>query len=178
MRTRRPSIVDKHVGARSRVARMEAGKSQTPVAEALGITFQQLQKYEKGTNRISAGKLHEMSRLFDRPVHFFFDGLGVVAGGRGRREIAKIDPLTRFGGTSEGIKIVKAFEKADPSLRRLLAQHVDVKSKSCEIPSPWLRPDVGPKSSVRLDKFVYDPSKSAGSVAVEARQHRSSARRG
>jgi transcriptional regulator with XRE-family HTH domain len=125
MRTRRPSIVDKHVGARSRVARMEAGKSQTQVAEALGITFQQLQKYEKGTNRISAGKLHEMSRLFDRPVQFFFDGLGVVAGGRASREIAKIDPLTRFGGTSEGIKIVKAFEKADPSLRRLLAQHVE-----------------------------------------------------
>ena len=122
MRTRRPSIVDKHVGARSRVARMEAGKSQTQVAEAL---VQQLQKYEKGTNRISAGKLHEMSRLFDRPVQFFFDGLGVVAGGRGSREIAKIDPLTRFGGTSEGIKIVKAFEKADPSLRRLLAQHVE-----------------------------------------------------
>ena len=87
MRTRRPSIVDKHVGARSRVARMEAGKSQTQVAEAL--VLQQLQKYEKGTNRISAGKLHEMSRLFDRPVQFFFDGLGVVAGGRGSREIAR-----------------------------------------------------------------------------------------
>jgi hypothetical protein len=64
-----------------------------------------------------------MSRLFDRPVQFFFDGLGV--GGRGSREIAQVDPLTRFGSTSDGIKIVKAFEKADPSLRRLLAQHVE-----------------------------------------------------
>jgi transcriptional regulator with XRE-family HTH domain len=58
----------KHVGARLRAARLEAGKSQTQVAEALGLTFQQVQKYERGTNRISAGTLHELSRLFDTPV--------------------------------------------------------------------------------------------------------------
>jgi len=72
---RSPSSVDKHVGARLRAARLEAGKSQTEVADALGITFQQVQKYEKGTNRISAGTLHELSRLFDVPVQFFFDGM-------------------------------------------------------------------------------------------------------
>jgi transcriptional regulator with XRE-family HTH domain len=125
MRKRGLSVVDKHVGARSRVARLEAGKSQTQVGEALGITFQQVQKYERGTNRISAGVLYEMSRLFDLPVQFFFDDLGVVAGRRGNRENGEVDPLTRFGGTSDGIKIVKAFAKADPSLRRMLAQHVE-----------------------------------------------------
>jgi transcriptional regulator with XRE-family HTH domain len=80
-----------------------AGKSQTEVAESLGLTFQQVQKYEKGTNRISAGKLHELSRLFDTPVQFFFDGMA--------------------GAVS--MKIVTAFEKADSSLRRMLAQHVE-----------------------------------------------------
>jgi transcriptional regulator with XRE-family HTH domain len=72
---RSPSSVDKHVGARLRAARLEAGKSQTEVADALGITFQQVQKYEKGVNRISAGTLYELSRLFAAPVQFFFDGL-------------------------------------------------------------------------------------------------------
>jgi transcriptional regulator with XRE-family HTH domain len=81
---RQRSVVDKHVGARLRAARLEAGKSQTQVAEALGVTFQQVQKYEKGTNRISAGTLHELSRLFDMPVQSFFDGLGRVAGRRGK----------------------------------------------------------------------------------------------
>jgi transcriptional regulator with XRE-family HTH domain len=125
MRGRHPSVVDKHVGARLRAARLEAGKSQTQVAEALGITFQQIQKYEKGSNRISAGMLHEMSRLFDLPVQFFFDGLGGGVAGRRASKDVDVDPLTRFAGTAEGRKVVTAFEKADPSLRRMLAQHIE-----------------------------------------------------
>ena len=121
---RGPSAVDKHAGARLRAARMEAGKSQTEVAEALGITFQQVQKYEKGTNRFSAGTLHDVSRFLDVPVQFFFDGLGGAVAGRRASKDVGVDPLTRFGGTSDGMKIVMAFEKADPSLRRMLAQHV------------------------------------------------------
>jgi len=121
---RQPSVVDKHVGARLRAARLEAGKNQTQVAEALGVTFQQVQKYERGTNRISAGTLHELSRLFDTRVQFFFDGLGVT-GRRGNKEAAPLDPLTRFGGTAEGRKVVTAFERADPEVRRLLAQHIE-----------------------------------------------------
>jgi len=94
---RQPSFVDKHVGARLRAARLEAGKSQTQVAEALGVTFQQLQKYEKGG----------------------------VAGRRGNKEVAALDPVIRFAGTAEGRKVVMAFERADPKLRRLLAQHIE-----------------------------------------------------
>jgi transcriptional regulator with XRE-family HTH domain len=122
---RNPTVIDQHVGARMRAARLEAGKSQTEVAESLGLTFQQVQKYEKGTNRISAGKLHELSRLFDTPVQFFFDGVAGVGSRRGNSKgSAALDPLTRFGGTSDGMKIVMAFEKAEPLLRRVLAQHV------------------------------------------------------
>ena len=102
---RQPSVVDKHVGARLRAARLEAGKSQTQVAEALGVTFQQVQKYERGANRISAGTLHELSRLFDTPVQFFFDGLGVT-GRRGNKEDAparSAHPLRRHrGGQKSG----------------------------------------------------------------------------
>ena len=122
---RSPTAIDQHVGARMRAARLEAGKSQTDVADAIGITFQQVQKYEKGTNRISAGKLHELSRLFDTPVQFFFDGMAGAVSRRGNSKgAAALDPLTRFGGTSDGMKIVMAFEKADAALRRILAQHV------------------------------------------------------
>jgi transcriptional regulator with XRE-family HTH domain len=72
---RRSRIVDKHVSTRLRIARVESGKSQTAIAEPLGITFQQIQKYENGTNRISSGTLYELSLLLDKPLHFFFDGL-------------------------------------------------------------------------------------------------------
>jgi len=122
---RNPTVVDQHVGARVRAARLEAGKRQTEVAESLGLTFQQVQKYEKGTNRISAGKLHELSRLFETPIQFFFDGIDGAVSRRGNSKgAAALDPLTRFGGTSDGMKIVMAFEKASPSLRRVLAQHI------------------------------------------------------
>jgi transcriptional regulator with XRE-family HTH domain len=67
--------VDRHIGAKVRAARLETGQSQTQVAQALGVAFQQIQKYESGTNRISASTLYELSRLLHKPVQFFFDGL-------------------------------------------------------------------------------------------------------
>jgi hypothetical protein len=74
---------------------------------------------------MSAGTLHELSRLLDTPVQFFFDGLGGAAGRRGNKEVAALDPVIRFAGTAEGRKVVMAFERADPKLRRLLAQHIE-----------------------------------------------------
>lgn len=118
------NVADKHVAARLRAARLEAGKTQTEVAESLGLTFQQIQKYEKGSNRISAGALHELSRSLDKPVQFFFDGLDGAKADRPNIKDA-VGSLTRFGGTSEGMRIVRAFEKADPQLRRILAKHVE-----------------------------------------------------
>jgi hypothetical protein len=80
-----------------------------------------VQKYEKGTNRISAGTLHELSRFFDTPVQFFFDGMDGAVRRSNSKGAAALHPLTRFGTTSDGMKIVTAFDKADPSLRRILA---------------------------------------------------------
>ncbi len=75
MPKRSPNAVDRHVASQLRLRRQEAGLSQTAVADALGISFQQVQKYENGTNRISAGMLHALSITLKVPVQYFFDGL-------------------------------------------------------------------------------------------------------
>lgn len=69
----KPNSMDEHVGARLRLRRGLIGLSQEKLAEAIGLTFQQIQKYERGTNRISAGRLHDLSRILDVPVSYFFD---------------------------------------------------------------------------------------------------------
>jgi transcriptional regulator with XRE-family HTH domain len=68
-----PSDIDVHVGQRMRVRRSLLGFSQEKLAEAIGITFQQIQKYERGTNRVSAGRLFELSKVLNVPVSYFFD---------------------------------------------------------------------------------------------------------
>ncbi len=70
-----PHPIDVHVGSRVRVRRTLLGMNQTQLGEKLGITFQQIQKYERGSNRISASRLDQMTRILDVPVSFFFDGL-------------------------------------------------------------------------------------------------------
>lgn len=75
MSGRLPNAIDRHVASRLRLRRLEAGLSQTTLAAALGVTFQQLQKYEGATNRISAGALYQLALTLDVPVQYFFDGL-------------------------------------------------------------------------------------------------------
>src|SRR5438132_1623536 len=70
-----PKSVDTYVGSRVRMRRMMLGMSQTKLADAVGLTFQQIQKYEKGTNRIAASRLQEFSGILQVPVEFFFEGV-------------------------------------------------------------------------------------------------------
>ena len=72
--------IDKHVGSRLRMRRLMLDMSQTDIANALGLTFQQVQKYEKGTNRISASRLQHLSQILQVPVPFFFEGAPVATG--------------------------------------------------------------------------------------------------
>ena len=72
--------VDKYVGSRVRGRRVALGISQTKLGKALGVSFQQVQKYEKGSNRISASKLLAISHILERPVSYFFDGANEVGG--------------------------------------------------------------------------------------------------
>ena len=81
----RSGPIDIHVGERVRLRRNLLGISQTDLGKAVGVTFQQVQKYEKGTNRISASRLFNLSRALDVPISYFFEDLSPAAAGGGRR---------------------------------------------------------------------------------------------
>jgi transcriptional regulator with XRE-family HTH domain len=84
-REHRPSPIDVHVGSRVRLRRTLLGMSQEKLGEALGLTFQQVQKYERGVNRIGASRLFDLSRVLDVPIGFFFDDMPPEMGGSERR---------------------------------------------------------------------------------------------
>ena len=113
-----PDPTDKHVGARVRLRRMMLGMSQTTLGEALGLTFQQVQKYEKGTNRISASRLQQISCILQIPVPFLFEGLEIAP-----RDFANIEPMPTYVSdfliTSDGQLLMKAFMRiGNQKLRR------------------------------------------------------------
>jgi transcriptional regulator with XRE-family HTH domain len=115
MPTKSSNPTDKHVGARVRMRRMMLGMSQTSLGEALGITFQQVQKYERGTNRIGAGRLQQIAHILQVPVSFFFEGLPLPSEASSE-EGAYIDD---FLATSDGLSLTKNFMRVtDPKLRR------------------------------------------------------------
>jgi len=102
-----PRNVDIHVGNRIRVGRQAHKMSQGGLAHQLGITFQQVQKYEKGSNRVSAGRLHQIATIMDLPITFFFEGVSATN--------SKIDPAVKrvdaFLSTREGALIADAFPR-------------------------------------------------------------------
>jgi transcriptional regulator with XRE-family HTH domain len=121
MTKKSPNPVDKHVGSRVRMRRMLVGMSQEKLGEALGITFQQIQKYEKGTNRMGASRLHQTAQVLGVPIEFFFEG--APEGGRGFAEGPSSGYAADFLGTSEGIELVKAFMAIkDPNVRRRIIE--------------------------------------------------------
>src|ERR1700680_767421 len=101
-----PNPIDKHVGSRVRMRRMMLGMSQTKLGDALGLTFQQVQKYEKGTNRVGASRLHHISNILQVPVPFFFEGAPRSAGTPATAELEDAPSLayvTNFLATSDGL---------------------------------------------------------------------------
>jgi transcriptional regulator with XRE-family HTH domain len=103
MSTKAPNPVDKYVGSRVRMRRIMLGMSQEKLGEALGLTFQQVQKYEKGTNRVGASRLQQISEILQVPVSFLFDGgpSGMV-NGESFGEGASPAYVSDFLATSEG----------------------------------------------------------------------------
>ena len=99
-REHRPSPIDVHVGARVRLRRTLLGMSQEKLGDALGLTFQQVQKYERGVNRIGASRLFDLSRVLDVPIGFFFDDMPPEIGGDDRGRTGG-DRRGRFGGFQE-----------------------------------------------------------------------------
>ena len=120
MTRRDPNYIDVHVGARIRMRRQLINMSQERLGELLGITFQQVQKYEKGSNRISASRLFYASKTLGVPVQFFFDGLPGSESGEGLREPGSGDEFTAAMMSPEGVQLAKAFKEAESSTKRKL----------------------------------------------------------
>jgi transcriptional regulator with XRE-family HTH domain len=117
-----PHPVDRHVGLRIRMRRKELGVSQERLAEALGITFQQVQKYERGANRVSASKLWEIASALKAPVAYFYDGLGDQEAAAAERDAAQ-----EFMLSSEGIELMSTFPRiTEPLVRRKIVELVRV----------------------------------------------------
>ena len=120
-----PNSTDKHVGSRVRMRRMMLEMSQTELGNDIGLTFQQVQKYEKGTNRIGAGRLHEISRILQVPISFFFEGSPNEPGARGAADAPLPTYVTDFLATSDGLALTKAFMQIkDANLRRRIVSLV------------------------------------------------------
>ncbi|MFT0859640.1 helix-turn-helix domain-containing protein [Ancylobacter sp. G4_0304] len=126
MTKKSPNPIDKHVGSRVRMRRMMVGMSQEKLGESLGITFQQIQKYEKGTNRIGASRLQNISSVLSVPVAFFFEGAPTGTAGEGFAEDASPAYVSDFLATSEGLALTRAFTRiADPKVRRRIVDLVE-----------------------------------------------------
>ena len=108
---RKPNPVDIHVGSRIRMRRRVMGLSQDDLASQLGLTFQQVQKYERGTNRVSASKLFGIAAVLQAPVSYFFDGLSEPEslGGSSVRDDATETAIRSFLNTTEGLELARRF---------------------------------------------------------------------
>ena len=120
-----PNPIDKHVGSRVRMRRKMLGMSQEKLGDALGLTFQQVQKYEKGTNRIGASRIQQICDILQVPVSFLFEG---VPGGAAGEDFSESSPayVADFLATAEGLALIRAFTRIpEIKLRRAIVDLVE-----------------------------------------------------
>ena len=121
-----PNPTDKHVGSRVRMRRMMLSMSQEKLGDALDLTFQQVQKYEKGTNRIGASRLQQISQILQVPVSFFFEGAPAGSESHGAVEAPSPAYVSDFLATSDGLALTKSFMRIkDSKLRRRIVDLVE-----------------------------------------------------
>jgi transcriptional regulator with XRE-family HTH domain len=127
MSTKAPNPVDKYVGSRVRMRRIMLGMSQEKLGEALGLTFQQIQKYEKGTNRVGASRIQQISEILQVPVSFLFEGgPSGTTSAESFREGNSPAYVSDFLATSEGLALTRAFTRiTDAKLRRSIVEMVE-----------------------------------------------------
>ncbi len=126
---KKPNPIDIHVGSRVRLRRMLLSMSQEKLGDQMGLTFQQIQKYEKGTNRIGASRLHHISQILEVPVQFFFDdapmSAGQAAGMGGMSEPKMENFVYEFISTRDGLELIRAFVSIhDPKVRKRIVDLV------------------------------------------------------
>jgi transcriptional regulator with XRE-family HTH domain len=145
-----PNPIDRHVGSRVRMRRVMLGMTQEKLGDALGLTFQQVQKYEKGTNRIGASRLQQISRTLDVPPAFFFEGApsfqAIANPGPGQMGVAEDSNtpyIADFLATAEGLHLNMAFARIhDPKIRKRIVDLVS--TLAGEEPGPDLRENQNP----------------------------------
>ncbi len=121
-----PNPVDKYVGSRVRMRRIMLGMSQEKLGEALGLTFQQIQKYEKGTNRVGASRIQQISEVLQVPVSFLFEGGPSGSSAEGFTDGGSPTYVSDFLATSEGLALTRAFTRiTDAKLRRSIVDLVE-----------------------------------------------------
>ncbi len=138
MAKKAPNPIDKHVGSRVRMRRMMLGMSQEKLGDALGLTFQQVQKYEKGTNRIGASRLQQISKTLNVPPSFFFEGAPALAGEgpSGFAEDTNSQYVVDFLSTTEGLALNRAFARIkDPKVRKRVVDLVAALAESEDAPA-------------------------------------------
>ncbi len=124
---KKPNPIDAHVGGRIRMRRNMLGMSQEKLGESLGITFQQIQKYEKGTNRVGASRLQAIASIMEVPPAFFFENAPTDEHTPigGLSEDSSMTSVMEFCSSSEGIQLNRAFVKiGDPKIRRRILELV------------------------------------------------------
>ena len=125
MPKKQPSPIDVQVGSRVRIRRVLIGMSQERLGDLLGLTFQQVQKYEKGVNRVGAGRLFEVARILNVPVSFFYEGLDAARPASANETFASVPPVIEFVSSGEGLYLSLAFMKIkDAKLRRRVLELV------------------------------------------------------
>ncbi len=105
MAKRSPNAIDRQVGVRMRMRRLMLDMSQQKLAAGLGVSFQQVQKYEKGDNRIGAGRLHQLAEILHVPVSFFFEDFSAT----GKKQAALPSYISDFLATADGVALTRAF---------------------------------------------------------------------
>jgi transcriptional regulator with XRE-family HTH domain len=119
-----PNPLDKHVGSRMRMRRMMLGISQEKLGKEPGLTFQQVQKYEKGVNRLGASRLQQISQILQVPVEFFFEGIPDTVQ-MSKSDITSLADMNDFISSPDGLRLVTAFMRIENTdLRRLIVGSV------------------------------------------------------
>lgn len=123
--SRGPNPVDIHVGSRIRLRRQLLRMSQEKLGDELGVTFQQVQKYERGANRVGASRLYRLSRVLEVPVQFFFEGLSDSAPAAAMADNDQTPIVYDFIQSSDGVSLAESFSRIkDPKVRRRVLELV------------------------------------------------------
>ncbi|HMJ41646.1 MAG TPA: helix-turn-helix transcriptional regulator [Pseudolabrys sp.] len=122
-----PNAIDTYVGSRIRMQRLLIGMTQQKLGDAIGLTFQQVQKYEKGANRVGASRLQQISSALGVAPAFFFEGVPAAAGGQPTYEANPMPHyVSDFLSTADGVALIKSFIRiSSPKLRRAIVAFVE-----------------------------------------------------